>query len=112
MKIKAGNKVYSLFEKKPNQQNKTNFYQQTNPIGGKTTIKPQPNFRPSTPFSAKQGTSPQSPLMRGISGSSFTAKKEKQSMTKTLSKIPTDELAAYASIIVGFILIFIAIIIW
>jgi hypothetical protein len=116
MKLKVGKKIIPIFEKSQKKPNKPNFYQQGNNKprpgipGQKGVIRPQPNFkRPSPSFSARPVTGPQSSLMRGISGS---PKKEKQSMTKTLSKLPSDELAAYTSIIVGIILIFIAIIIW
>ncbi|MDD5086433.1 MAG: hypothetical protein PHV16_01645 [Candidatus Nanoarchaeia archaeon] len=118
MKIKVGKKVYPVFEKSQKQPNKPTFYQQSNQLrpgmpGQRGVMRPQPNLnRPSTAFPAKSSTGQQSTLMRGISGSSGNSKKEKQGMTKKLSKIPMDELAAYASIMIGLILIMIAIIIW
>jgi hypothetical protein len=118
MKLKVGKKVYPIFEKGQKQQNKTNFYQQSNqqrpmmPTRG-NVMRPQPNFnRPSSSFPNRPATTQQTSLMRGISGNSNTPKKEKQSMTKNLSKIPSDELAAYACMILGMIFIMIAIIIW
>ncbi len=118
MKIKVGKKIYPVFEKGSKKENKPNFYQQSNqqrPMmpNQRNVMRPQPSFsRPSSSFPTRPTTSQQSTLMRGISGSSNASKKENQSITKTFSKIPSDELAAYASIMIGLILIMIAIIIW
>ena len=101
MKIKAGNKIIPLFEKKkaaPVQssgfQRPTSSFPVHQPMGQKPILRPGPSIHPGF-------------------GQSMPAKKEKsKDITKIIANLPRDELAAYVSIIVGLIFIFIAIIIW
>ena len=110
MKVMLGKKI--IFEKK-----------KAAPVQGHNLLGANPGFpRPSQSFqkSIGPGTKPnypsQGPVFKpgelaypGVSG----IKKEKsKDITKIIANLPRDELAAYVSIIVGLIFIFIAIIIW
>jgi len=98
MKIKAGNKIIPIFEKKkaaPVQG--SGFQRPVHSVPGSQTMGQRPVFRP--------GPS----IYPGASG----IKKEKpKDITKIIANLPRDELTAYVSIILGLIFIFIAIIIW
>ena len=140
MKLKAGNKVIPLFEKKkaapvqrpsfsgtnpgfprPN----TSFQKGMKPMGPGT----KPSFsRASQPFQKGMkpmgaGTKPSYPGQRPVFkpgpsmhpgiGPSISTKKEKpKDITEIIANLPKDELAAYVSIILGLIFIFISVIIW
>ncbi|MBU3942044.1 MAG: hypothetical protein KKF74_03975 [Nanoarchaeota archaeon] len=109
MKIKAGNKIIPIFEKK-----------KAAPVQGHTLLGANPGFpRPSQSFqkSIGPGTRPnypsQGPVFKpgpliypGVSG----AKKEKQKdIAKIIANLPKDELYAWISIIVGLIFILVGV---
>jgi len=115
MKLKAGNKIIPLFEKKKAASAQKPNFSGANP-GFPRTNQPFPK-------SIVSGTKPNHPGQMPVFkpgpsihpgfGQSMPAKKEKSNgITQIIANLPRDELSAWVSIIVGLIFIFIAIIIW
>ncbi len=120
MKIKAGNKIIPLFEKK-----KVAPVQKPNFLGANPGFpRPSQSFQKSIrPKPMMPGTKPnypgQKPVFKpspsihpGIGPSTLTKKEKPKDITQIIANLPRDELAAYVSIILGLIFIFIAVIIW
>jgi len=99
MKITVGKKI--IFEKKkPAPIQGTGFQRPVHGFPGSQTMGQKPVLRP--------GPS----MYPGISSNISTKKEKPKSITQIIANLPKDELAAYVSVIVGLIFIFIAIIIW
>ena len=91
MKIKAGNNIIPIFEKKKATPIQGSGFPGSQPMGQRPVFRPGPSLYP------------------GVGG----IKKEKpKDITKVIANLPKDELTAYVSVILGLIFIFIAIIIW
>lgn len=105
MKIKAGNKIIPLFEKK-----KAAPVQRPNFSGANPGFpRPTPSFPVHQPMGQKPILRPGPSIHPGF-GQSMPAKKEKsKDITQIIANLPKDELAAYVSIIVGLIFILIGV---
>ena len=92
MKITVGKKI--IFEKKKATPIQHSGFPGSQTMGQKPVLRPGPSMYP------------------GISSNISTKKEKPKSITQIIANLPKDELAAYVSVIVGLIFIFIAIIIW
>ena len=99
MKITVGKKI--IFEKK-----------KPAPIQGSGFQRPVHGFPVSQTMGQKPVLRPGPSMYPGISSNISTKKEKPKSITQIIANLPKDELAAYVSVIVGLIFIFIAIIIW
>ncbi|PIN78661.1 hypothetical protein COY26_00315 [Candidatus Woesearchaeota archaeon CG_4_10_14_0_2_um_filter_33_10] len=99
MKITVGKKI--IFEKK-----------KPAPIQGSGFQRPVHGFPGSQTMGQKPVLRPGPSMYPGISSNISTKKEKPKSITQIIANLPKDELAAYVSVIVGLIFIFIAIIIW
>ena len=120
MKLKAGNKIIPLFEKKktaPVQKpsfsgTRPNFPRTNQPFQKSIRPKPMmPGTKPNYP-GQKPVFKPSPSIHPGFGTNTLTKKEKSKDITKIIANLPRDELAAYVSIIAGLIFISIAIIIW
>ena len=115
MKLKAGNKIIPLFEKKKTASAQKPNFSVANPGFPRTNQPFQksigPGTRPNYP-SQRPAFKPGPSIHPGFGQSMPTKKEKSKGITQIIANLPKDELAAYVSIIVGLIFIFIAIIIW
>ena len=106
MKIKAGNKIIPLFEKKKAAPVQKPNFSGANPGFSRTN---QP-FQKSIISSTKPNYPGQRPVFKPGPSIYPTAKKEKpKDITKMIANLPRDELYAWVSIIVGLIFILIGV---
>ena len=98
MKIKVGEKLIPIFEKK-----------KAAPIQSSGFQRPKPGFPGSQPMGQKPILRPGPSMYPGISSSISTKKEKPKDITQMIANLPKDELAAYVSIIVGLIFIFIGV---
>lgn len=101
MKLKAGNKIIPLFEKK-----------KTAPVQSSGFKRPTPGFPVHQPMGQRPILRPGPSMHPGIGLSIPTKKEKSKDITQIIANLPKDELAAYVSIILGLIFIFISVIIW
>jgi len=100
MKLKAGNKIIPLFEKK-----------KAAPVQSSGFKRPTPGFPVHQPMGQRPILRPGPSMHPGIGLGVSTKKEKSKDITKIIANLPKDELAAWVSIIVGLIFVLMGIII-